>query len=332
MMRRGLIGLMLLMLAGIIAGPLNLFFYRPLTSNPSGFVMEVKPSTSATALVHQLYLAHLIPYEKPYVWLLSYGGYALHLKAGIYHIHPNESAGKFFRRLVTGDVYRLFFRIPEGFTQNQIDARLSVAPYLVYQALVWDVIKDSHQNAEGLLLADTYQYIAGEDAQALLLRANARLLQALDECWLTRDLNLPFKDPYELLIAASILEKEAADTTERRLMAGVLVNRLRQNMRLQMDPTVIYALNRAEHPYLHHEDLSVDSPYNTYRYQGLPPTPIAMVGWSALNAMAHPVMSKYLYYVAKGDGGHEFSETYEAHRAALSRYLKFKKSHEVKGQ
>ena len=131
---------------------------------------------------------------------------------------------------------------------------------------------------------------------------------------------MPYQSPYELLIAASIIEKESALPAERRLISGVIVNRLHKHMPLQMDPTVIYALGPSYKGSLSHEQLSIDSPYNTYQYRGLPPTPIAAVSRDALNAARDPDTQGYLYFVAKGDGSHAFSLNYLAHRQAIQRY------------
>ena len=130
---------------------------------------------------------------------------------------------------------------------------------------------------------------------------------------------MPYTTPYQLLVVASILEKEAASPEEKRLISGVIVNRLKKKMRLQMDPTVIYGEDKCYARRQPHDDLGTVSPYNTYRHHGLPPTPIAMVGKDALSAAAHPTMTNYLYFVARGDGMHDFSETYEEQRRAIAR-------------
>ena len=194
------------------------------------------------------------------------------------------------------------------------------ATHLEYHPEDWSSIQDHHINAEGLLLADTYQYNAGSTSKTLLKQAHHNLIQYLDGVWKSRDPNLPYKTPYELLTAASIIEKETALASERQLISGVVVNRLKKGMPLQMDPTVIYSLQEKYTGKLSHNDLQVDSPYNSYKHRGLPPGPIAMVGKDSINAAAHPQWSNYLYFVARGDGGHHFSETYVQQINAINKY------------
>jgi UPF0755 protein len=248
------------------------------------------------------------------------------LKAGIYEVHPGESALSFLNRVIDGDVLQQSFRIIEGSTLAQISLALENAPYLNYHANDWQSIAAGHATAEGLLLADTYHYDAGTDSKALLALAHQHLEECLQTYWQTRSPNLPYKTPYELLIAASILEKEAAKPVEKHLIAGVIVNRLRKHMPLQMDPTVIYAMADRYTGHIKRDDLHIDSPYNTYRYRGLPPTPIAMVGKDAIEAAAHPEVTDYFYFVATGDGGHVFSVNYEQQKRAVAHYLKTRKT------
>lgn len=177
---------------------------------------------------------------------------------------------------------------------------------------------DVFSNFEGLYLADTYQYNAGSDAETLLLSAHINLKKCLFNAWEQRNLSLPYTSPYELLIVASILEKESALNEDKRLISGVIVNRLRKNMPLQMDPTVIYGLQDKYKGKLSHDDLQIESEYNTYRKRGLPPTPIAIVSCESINAASQPNLTDYLYFVAKKNSGkHIFSKTYLEHRKAI---------------
>lgn len=276
----------------------------------------------AGALAHTLKQLQLIQSERALLLLIRLQGVSHHLKAGVYQVRPSETAYHFLERVAAGDVLNIAFRIIEGTTKSQVEKRLQHAPWLTYQPEHWLGIDASQDNPEGLLLADTYFYEAGSLSKNLLIQAHEHLKACLEKNWAERSPNLPYKTPYELLITASILEKETALPSEKRLIAGVIVNRLRQNMRLQVDPTVIYALNDRYHAPLSRKDLKIDSPYNTYRYRGLPPTPIAMVGKDAIEAAAHPEITEYLYFVAKGDGSHIFSVTYEDQKKAVKRYLR----------
>ena len=174
--------------------------------------------------------------------------------------------------------------------------------------------------AEGLFFPDTYNFPKGTTDKAFLRRAYQRLHDVLDQEWQTRSENLPYKTPYEALIMASIIEKETGLASERSTIAGVFVRRLNKKMKLQTDPTVIYAMGKQFNGNIRKKDLSIDSPYNTYRYKGLPPSPIALVGRDAIHAALHPEPGKALYFVAKGDGSHYFSETLVEHNRAVAKY------------
>lgn len=295
---------------------------RPmLPEHAAPYVVVVQHSMSATQLLQKLFEQHMISSPKLLLWIMRIDQLSHHLKAGVYQVNPGEYPLEFIHRVVRGDVMHFNFTVIAGTTQKKVSDDLRKAAYLEYNPSCWTLIGASHPNAEGLLLADTYQYQGGSNAATLLYKAHKSLMTYLNQVWETRAQELPYKTPYDLLIAASIIEKETAIPQERALIAGVVINRLRYHMPLQMDPTVIYALGDAYRGSLTHEDLLVDSPYNLYQHKGLPPTPIAMVGKEALNAAAHPVLSKYLYFVAKGDGSHQFSVTYEEQRRAINQYM-----------
>lgn len=320
-----LISLAVIFLIGfsILSFDVYQLFYRPMvTAQTKPTIITVDKSTSAFAFVRMLKGQHFIQCDRLLLSYIRMRGQAPQLKAGVYQIKEGESAAHFLYRVTKGDVMVESFLIVDGTTQAQISASLAQAPYLTYQPMDWQAIAASYPSAEGLLLADTYNYNAGSQSRELLAHAHKNLLQFLENSWHHRSSDLPYKTSYELLIAASIIEKEAAKPREKRLISGVIVNRLRKNMPLQMDPTVIYALSTHYKGKLTRDDLQIDSPYNTYRYRGLPPTPIAMVGKDAIDAAAHPEVTAYLYFVATGDGSHHFSENYEQQKQAISRYLK----------
>jgi UPF0755 protein len=301
---------------------LHAFLHNPMKHTGEPIIIEVKPNTSASALSNLLYQKKLIPSRQIFLSLIKWQGKSGQLKAGVYQILPGQSVQELLDKLVHGDVLKESFRIIEGSNLTQVIANLKQAPYLNYNDSDWSGISSNYPSAEGLLLADTYNYNAGSDAKTLLKQANSNLMQFLEKNWQERTPGLPYKTSYELLIVASILEKESAIPNERELISGVVVNRLIHHMPLQMDPTVIYALGSGYTGKLHHNDLTIDSPYNTYRYRGLPPTPISMVGKSSIYAAAHPQKTNYLYFVAKGDGSHSFSETYTDQRKAVNFYQK----------
>ena len=180
-------------------------------------------------------------------------------------------------------------------------------------------------NAEGQFFADTYRYFAGDTDVQILKRANAKLNTVLMSHWAQKNARLPFSSAYDALIMASIIEKETGAAHERPLIAKVFFNRLKLNIRLQTDPTVIYGLGDSYDGNLTRKGLRSKSPYNTYRIYGLPPTPIANVGEEAIAAAINPGETDALYFVAKGDGTHEFSRTLKEHNAAVAKYQRFKR-------
>lgn len=321
--------LFLLIASGFVAYDVYGLVYRPMPANASiiaqPLILCLEKNMSAASFVHTLVRNYLIQSPRLFLLMIRLQGLSNQLKAGIYQIKPGETAYQFLKRVVDGDCLRLPFQIIEGTTLNNTLDVVEHLPYLFQNKNVITKIAGEHASAEGLLLADTYYYDAGSNALNVLMTAHNALMNCLDKAWVSRTENLPYKSSYELLIAASIIEKESAKADEKRLISGVIVNRLQKRMQLQMDPTVIYALGSQYKGALTHQNLSVDSLYNTYKHYGLPPTPIAMVGKDSIDAAAHPTLTPYLYFVARGDGTHQFSETYEDQRKAIST-LKSKKS------
>lgn len=305
--------------------------YQSLTLQPmipkqgKPLTLEIKPATSAKGFATKLRSLGLVRSTYLLSAILRWQGLAYHLQAGIYAVQPGETVMQFVHRVSDGDVIVESLRIPEGATWFDVKQILQSAQYLQFTPLDLKPFIDGHLSVEGLFLADTYHYKSGSQALMLLRLAHRNLQVYLEEAWSQRAENLPYPDSYSLLIAASIIEKEAALAEERRIIAGIIVNRLKRHMPLQMDPTVIYALKlkasqdstgkvaaqATDNAPLRHKDLSIESPYNTYKHKGLPPTPIAMVGKDSIAAAAHPTDTPYLYYYAKGDGTHQFSETYQ---------------------
>ena len=174
--------------------------------------------------------------------------------------------------------------------------------------------------AEGMFFPSTYRYEAGSRDIELQARACTQLQEILNREWEERAEDLPYASPYDALIMASIIEEETGRAQERREIAGVFVRRLKRGMKLQTDPTVIYGLGKAFDGNLRRADLEGDTPYNTYTRSGLPPTPIALPGADAIAAALDPAPGKALYFVARGDGTHQFSKTLNEHNVAVHRY------------
>lgn len=249
-----------------------------------------------------------------------------HLQKGEYRLRPGETLLTVLGRMQRGDVVIHEFTIVEGWTFRQLRAALARQGPLDHRSQGWSdteimsAIGRRDVHPEGRFLPETYAYARGMSDLDFLARAARAMDEALAEVWADRTDNLPLKTPDEALILASIIEKETGLAEERGLIAGVFIERLRRGMRLQTDPTVIYGLGERFDGNLRLRDLRADTPYNTYRRGGLPPTPIAMPGREALHAAVHPEGEGKLYFVARGDGSHQFSRTLKEHEEAVRRY------------
>ena len=258
-------------------------------------------------------------------WLMITGR-SSSLKAGEYRVNTGDSIEEIVTQVVAGKVVEHSITFPEGFEFRDIIDRLNSAKSLFREEgdlsskLIKQAISTDHELLEGLFFPDTYHYIRSDTPISILRRANKVLKVKLQDAWSGKDNDLLFKSAYELLILASIIEKEAVVAHEKPRISGVFVNRLRKNMRLQTDPSVIYGLGDEFTGGLTKEHLAKDTPYNTYRRDGLPPSPISCPGWDSLFAAAHPEEHDLFYFVAKGDGTHHFSKTFEEHRQAVKTY------------
>ncbi len=259
--------------------------------------------------------------------LLARGlGRAPNIKAGSYELAHPLTPLELLDKLTRGDVTQAELRVIEGWTFRQVRAALDADPYLRHDSAALDEqqllarIGASETHAEGLFFPDTYVFAKGSSDLAVLRRAYRAMQRHLDAEWSARDPATPYRSPYDALIMASIVEKETGVASDRGMIAGVLVNRLRIGMRLQVDPTVIYGLGAQFDGNLTKAHLLADGPYNTYTRAGLPPTPIAMPGLDSLRAALRPAKTDALYYVARGDGSSEFSRTLDAHNRAVDKY------------
>jgi UPF0755 protein len=237
------------------------------------------------------------------------------LKAGEYMFAPHMNMLQVAGQLLRGEVFYRRVTIAEGLTSAQIRTILNNEPYLS-----GDISVDM---PEGSMLPETYTFSRHEERQKLVNQAKQALDKVLSQAWEDRDADLPLKNKEEMLILASIVEKETGVADERPQVASVFVNRLKKGMLLQTDPTVIYALTEGKSDLkrsLTRKDLEIDSPYNTYKYAGLPPTPICNPGKAAIEAVAHPDKTPYLYFVASGNGGHNFARTLEEHNLNVRKW------------
>jgi len=253
-------------------------------------------------------------------------GLAHRIQAGEYAIAPGTTPVALLERLVQGRVVQHALTLVEGWTFAEALAEVRAHPALEHTlgaadaAAVMARLGRPGAHPEGRLYPDTYHFPRATTDVAFLERAMRTMDRVLAEEWAGREDDLPLESPYEALVLASIVEKETGAPHERQRVAGVFVERLRRGMPLATDPTVIYGLGEAFDGDLRKRDLRADTPYNTYLRRGLPPTPIALPGRDAIHAALHPAADGALYFVARGDGTHHFSATYEEHRRAVARY------------
>lgn len=298
----------------------------PLAVAEQPYRFTIEPGTSLASVARRLAADGLIA-EPLYLRLAArLEGVGGRIQAGEYEVLPGMDLRDLLAMLVAGRVVRHRFTIVEGWTFAELRRALDRAPALehtlagVDDAELMARIDRPGVHPEGRFLPDTYFYTRGTTDLELLRRANRLLEDTLAALWAARAEDLPYADPQEALVMASIVEKETGVAAERARIAGVLVRRLQRGMRLQTDPTVIYGLGERFDGNLRRRDLERDTPYNTYRRAGLPPTPIALPGADALRAALNPAPGEALYFVAKGDGSHHFSRTLEEHNRAVARY------------
>jgi UPF0755 protein len=262
-------------------------------------------------------------------WLYEWfrlSGDARRIRAGSYEVEAGITPRTLLQKIVQGRETLLTVRLIEGWTLRDVRAALAAAEHLrptgagLDEAALMAAVGAPGQPAEGRFFPDTYAYSRGVSDLTVLRRAHQAMRRHLAEAWAARDPALPLKNEDELLILASIVEKETGLPGDRGRIAGVFANRLRIGMPLQTDPTVIYGLGAGFDGNLRRRDLETDGPFNTYTRRGLPPTPIAMPGLGALRAAARPEATGALYFVARGDGTSVFSATLADHNRAVDRY------------
>lgn len=260
-----------------------------------------------------------------YEWF-RWSGQAKRIRAGSYQIDGPTTPVQLLEMMVSGNERMAFVRFNEGWTMRQVRAELTRAEALKpVTAAMSDVelmsaLGDGGTPAEGRFFPDTYSYSKGSTDLAVLRRAHRAMARQLQSAWAERASDTPLKSDTELLTLASIVEKETGHESDRGKVAAVFINRLRIDMPLQTDPSVIYGLGVSFDGNLRRRDLQADTPFNTYTRNGLPPTPIAMPGKASLLAAAHPSPGKSLYFVARGDGSSEFSDDLAAHNRAVNKY------------
>lgn len=302
------------------------WYSRPLSMPLDRIEVRVAPGAPARAIARALVQAGLDLNEDAFVAAAHAAGATSRLRAGRYEFVRGTTVGQVIEKLRRGEVLRERFTIVEGWTVREIRAALAKttdlkpdSASLSEQGLL-QAVGAAESRAEGMFAADTYVFDPGSSDIDVLRQAYRAQSALLARAWESRPPQLPYRTPYEALIMASIVEKETGQGNERAQIAGVFVNRLRKGMLLQTDPTVIYGLGEKFDGNLRRRDLLADTPYNSYTRAGLPPTPIATPGRASILAALNPADTRALYFVARGDGTSQFSESLSEHNRAVVRY------------
>ena len=300
-------------------------------------LLTIERGTTGSKLAALLEQEKILEHADLLPWLLKLQPQLNKVKAGTYSLTGVKTLQDLLDMLNSGKEAQFSVKFIEGKTFKEWRKNLENAPHLK-QTLQGKSDKEimvlldipavakavyEWNNMDGWLYPDTYNYTPNSTDLELLKRSTTRLQKALDKAWNERDENLPLADPYQMLILASIVEKETGVAAERPQVASVFINRLKANMKLQTDPTVIYGMGESYTGNIRKKDLETMTPYNTYMIEGLPPTPIAMVSESALQAVAHPAKTDFYYFVADGSGGHKFTRNLNEHNKAVQEYLRW---------
>ena len=317
-----LLSLVLAALIGAIAWWAN----APLQMRDTPVDFRIVPGSSLRSAVGQMQEAGIAVNPDLFALLARWRSVSSGIKAGSYSISHRLTPEELLAKLVRGDVTQGEVVLVDGLTFRQWRARLDQHPDLKHEskdlgeAEIATRLGIKEGNIEGWLFPDTYLFDKHSSDLEVLARAHRIMRKKLDTAWAERDATLPYRNPYEALIMASIIEKETGRNDDRAQIAAVFVNRLRKGMPLQTDPTVIYGMAEKFDGNLRKRDLQADTPYNTYTRSGLPPSPIAMPSMAALQAALHPADSDALYFVARGDGSSQFSRTLDEHNRAVNKY------------
>ncbi len=312
--------------AAVLAYQLIKFQLEPIKLSSEQQTFTIKSGSNIKLIAQQLSVEKVIDDPWLFILMARIKGLETKVRAGEYHLHPNQTTTELLDSFVTGMSIQYSFTIIEGWSFRQMIEGLKKHPIII--STLEDKTNDEimialglpEQHPEGLFFPDTYSFPKGTTDRDFLRRAYQLMHKHLAREWENRATDLPFDTRYEALILASIVEKETGAAFERPLIAGVFVQRLKRKMRLQTDPTVIYGMGVSFDGNIRFRDLKKDTPYNTYLRTGLTPTPIALPGLESIRAVLHPTDTKALYFVSKGDGTHQFSETLEEHNRAVSKF------------
>ena len=317
--------LLILLAAASVAG----FFYwagEPITSEGEPIAFTVPAGSSVGTAAQQIARAGVPVNPFLFSMLARVTQQAAKIKAGAYELKAGTTPRALIGQLVRGEFAQESLTIIEGWSFHQMRQALAASKSLKHDTAelsdkdLMATISSEYKSPEGMFFPDTYLFAKGSSDLHIYKQAHALLLARLAAAWSKRDASLPYKTPYEALVMASIIEKETGQKAERAMIAAVFVNRLKQGMMLQTDPTVIYGMGDKFNGNIRKKDLETDTPYNTYTRVGLPPTPIALPGVQSLAAALGPAKSDALYFVARGDGTSKFSDNLNDHNKAVNQY------------
>jgi UPF0755 protein len=319
--------IVLLLTSAVLAGlwhQYQQFLQTPLQIDNSGLTIMVEPGTNIRSVVAKLEQRGVT--RSDWRWRLLGRLKPVTIKTGEYELSPGLLPPGLLELLASAKVASYRFTIVEGWSIKQLLDALGLDPVLQHRVETTADLEGlpglPPDNPEGWFLPETYVFVRGDTDLQILRRAYTAMLENLETVWAGRDVGLPYETQYELLIMASIIEKETSLESERADIAGVFVRRLQKHWRLETDPTVIYGMGESYQGNIRRKDLRMDTPYNTYTRHGLPPTPIAMPGLASLQAAAHPANGDAMFFVANGQGGHTFSSTLDAHNEAVKNLIK----------
>ncbi len=312
--------------AGAVAAGLWWLVERPLPMRDERVEIVVAQGASTRAIGESLRAAGVDLQVDLFVLAARFGDATRRLRAGRYEITRGMRLADVIDRLRRGETLKERLTVVEGWTFREMRAALAAHPFLrpdsasMNDGQLLSALGIDAPHLEGVFAPDTYVFDASSSDLDVLRRAHRTQQERLARAWEERTGNLPLQSPYEALILASIIEKETGQPGERARIGGVFVNRLRLGMPLQTDPTVIYGMGERFDGNLRRRDLTTDTPYNTYVRAGLPPTPIALPGQASIEAALKPEPTRALYFVARGDGTSQFSETLAEHNRAVAKY------------
>jgi UPF0755 protein len=315
-----------ILMIAVLVFQLLRFQHGAIPMSPNSSVFLIRSGSNIKSIAQDLARREIINDPWLFILLARVRGLETRVRAGEYQIEPGITADELLDQFTLGNAIQYNFTIIEGWTFRQLLAELARDPILEHtlgnktDAEIMERLGYPGQHPEGMFFPDSYRFPKGSSDVDFLKRAYQVMQNHLQREWDKRDPELPLASSYEALTLASIVEKETGAGFERPLIAGVFIERLKRNMRLQTDPTIIYGLGAEFDGNIRRRDLKKDTPYNTYLRAGLTPTPIALPGLEAIRAVLHPAQTEALYFVSRGDGTHKFSATLDEHNAAVSRY------------